>query len=160
MKSGDRILAIVLLTVSCLWTYQALRLPFPEFSRVSKMGPGHFPAGVGILLGLLSIVLLARTFRARASGAADIDAPAPRSADEGLSRQLILGFVMFAGYILVVPLAGFLLSSVVFIFLMVNRIGHFRWLPSGVISIAITVFLWLVFVHWLVVPIPTGPWGV
>lgn len=152
MKLADRTLALVLLAISVFWTVTSLRLPFPEFSRVSKMGPGHYPAAVGILMGLLALLLLVGSFRG---------ASPPEDADkeEGPGRLLLLGFAMFAVYVLAVPLAGFLLSSVVFIFLMVNRLGGFRWLASGVIAAAITVFLWLIFVHWLMVPMPTGFWG-
>ena len=151
MKIADRTLALVLLAVSVFWTITSLKLPFPEFSRVSKMGPGHFPAGVGILMGLLALLLLIQSFRT---------SPAAEDDGEGApGRPLLLGFAMFAGYVLLVPLAGFVLASVVFIFVMVNRLGGFRWLASGVIAAAITAFLWLIFVRWLLVPLPAGPWG-
>jgi hypothetical protein len=115
------------------------------------MGPGHFPAAVGILMGLLALLLLIRSFQT---------SPAAKHDGEGApGRPLLLGFAMFAGYVLVLPLAGFLLASVVFIFVMVNRLGGFRWLASGVIAAAITAFLWLIFVRWLLVPLPAGPWG-
>jgi hypothetical protein len=151
MKIADRTLALVLLAVSVFWTITSLKLPFPEFSRVSKMGPGHFPAGVGILMGLLALLLLIQSVRT---------SPAAEDDGEGApGRPLLRGVARFAGYVLLVPLAGFVLASVVFIFVMVNRLGGFRWLASGVIAAAITAFLWLIFVRWLLVPLPAGPWG-
>ena len=152
MKMADRILALVLLAVSVFWTVTSLRLPFPEFSRVSKMGPGHYPAGVGVLMGLLALLLLARSFRTSAAAGDEEEG-------EALGRPLLLGFAMFAAYVLAVPLVGFVLSSVVFIFVMVNRLGGFRWPAAGVMAVGITFFLWLIFVRWLLVPLPGGPWG-
>lgn len=163
MKWGDRALAIVLFSISCLWTYQSLKLPFPEFSKVSKMGPGHFPAGLGILMGLLSLVLLVKTFLPRYATSKTDEPPQPKedgAAEGGVGKKnLIVGFCLFAAYVLVAPLTGFLPASVIFVFLMVRVIGRFRWVLSGLISIVITVFLWIVFVHWLSVPLPAGPWG-
>jgi hypothetical protein len=63
MKWAERITAILLLALSVLWIKLAVNLPFPAFARAAKMGPGHYPIAVAVLLGILAVILFWQTFR-------------------------------------------------------------------------------------------------
>jgi len=73
---------------------------------------------------------------------------------------LIVGFVLFALYVLLTPLIGFIPSSILFVLAMARIVGAMSWVKCGLTSVFITGLLLLVFVYWLQVPLPTGPMGV
>jgi putative tricarboxylic transport membrane protein len=158
MKWAERITAIVLLALCLLWIYWAVDLPFPSFARVAKMGPGHYPIAVAGLLGLLSVLLFGQTFRdAKHAGSAEDDEE--QSRDPGGFRHLITGFAFFLGYVILVPLIGFVLASVVFVFCFIRLIGRFNYWLSGALALGIPALLWTVFAYLLTVPLPKGPFG-
>jgi len=158
MKWADRITAIVLLALSVLWIQLAVNLPFPAFARVAKMGPGHYPIAVAGLLAILAVLLLWQTFRfdklTNPTEEDEEESPHPRG-----SRNLIIGFGFFLIYVIFVPLIGFVLASVVFVFCFIRLLGKFSYFLSGVLAVGIPVFLWAVFAYMLTVPLPKGPFG-
>ena len=164
MPWGDRALAIVMLAVSVVWTYLAFKLPFPSFAKAAKVGPGHFPAAVAILMGVLALILLAKTFVPKPGQAGNDGGDATKAGsgpvDKMGRKHLIVGFVLFALYVLLTPLIGFIPSSILFVLAMARIVGAMSWVKCGLTSVLITGFLWLVFVYWLHVPLPTGPMGV
>ena len=158
MKWADRITAIVLLALSGLWIKLAVDLPFPAFARVAKMSPGHYPIAVAGLLAILAVLLLWQTFRSeKHSDSAKDDEEQDRDA-HGF-RHLTIGFGFFLIYIILVPLIGFVLASIVFVFCFIRLIGQFNNLLSGALALGIPALLWTVFAYLLTVPLPKGPFG-
>lgn len=164
MPWRDRALAVVMLAVSGVWTYLALELPFPAFARASKVGPGRFPAAVSILMGVLALILLFKTFVSKPAKVGNDEGGHAKEGDDPVEktgkRHLAIGFVLFTLYVLLTPLLGFIPSSILFVLGMVRIVGAMSWVKCGVTSVMITVFLWVVFVYWLQVPLPAGPMGV
>ena len=164
MPWGDRALTVVMLAVSGVWTYLAFKLPFPSFAKAAKVGPGHFPAAVAILMGVLALILLVKTFLPRPGGTRTDEGGSPQGKDESSEnkgrRHLTIGFGLFTAYVLLTPLIGFIPASILFVLGMVRIVGGMPWLKCGMTSVIITTFLWAVFVYWLQVPLPTGPMGV
>jgi len=158
MRWADRIAAIALLGLSALWIRLAVDLPFPAFARVSKMGPGYYPIAVAGLLAILAVLLLWQTFRSEknAEGTEDDE---QQSLDPRGSRYLIIGFGFFLAYVILVPLIGFVLASIVFVFCFIRLIGQFNYLLSGTLALGIPALLWAVFAYLLTVPLPKGPFG-
>ncbi len=158
MKWAERITAIVLLALSALWIQLAVHLPFPAFARVSKMGPGHFPIAVAGFLAILAVLLLWQTFRSeKHTGSAEDDEE--QSRDPRGFRHLLIGFGFFLAYVILVPLIGFVLASIVFVFCFIRLIGQFNYLLSGALALGIPALLWTVFDYLLTVPLPKGPFG-
>jgi putative tricarboxylic transport membrane protein len=164
MPWADRALAVVMLAVSGVWAYLAFKLPFPAFARASKVGPGRFPAAVSILMGVLALILLVKTFIPKPDRVRPDEGKSPRENDESSEktnkRHLAIGFCLFTAYVLLTPLMGFIPSSILFILGMVRIVGAMSWLKCGMTAVIITTFLWVIFVYWLQVPLPTGPMGV
>jgi membrane protease YdiL (CAAX protease family) len=158
MKWAERITAIVLLALSALWIQLAVDLPFPAFARVAKMGPGHYPIAVAGLLALLAVLLFCQTLRSeKPTDAAKDDQEQSRN-PRG-SRLLIIGFGFFLTYVILVPLIGFVLASIVFVFCFIRLIGQFNYLLSGALALGIPALLWTIFAYLLTVPLPKGPLG-
>jgi len=158
MKWAERITAIVLLALSALWIQQAVNLPFPAFAKAAKMGPGHYPIAVAVLLGILAVILFWQTFRSEThTGPAEEDAE--QSRDPRGFRHLVIGFGFFLAYVILVQFIGFVLASIVFVFCFVRLIGKFSYWLSGLLALGIPVLLWTVFDYLLTVPLPKGPLG-
>ena len=158
MRWAERITAIVLLALSAFWIQLAVDLPFPAFARVAKMGPGHYPIAVAGLMAILAVLLLWQTFRPKkhADSAEDEE---EQSRDSRGFRQLIIGFGFFLAYVILVPLIGFVMASIVFVFCFIRLIGKFNYWLSGALALGIPVLLWTVFAYLLTVPLPKGPFG-
>ena len=125
MKWAERITAIVLLALSAFWIQLAVDLPFPAFARVAKMGPGHYPIAVAGLMALLAVLLFWQTFRtAKLIDPAEEDEE--QSRDSRGFRILIIGFGFFLAYVILVPLIGFVMASIVFVFCFIRLIGRFN----------------------------------
>jgi putative tricarboxylic transport membrane protein len=161
---SDRVLAVVMLAVSSVWTYLAFKLPFPAFAKAAKVGPGHFPAAVSILMGLLALILLIKTFVSKPEPAGNDGGDATKEesgpVDKMGRKHLVTGFVLFALFVFLTPMIGFIPASILLVISMVRIVGAMSWAKCGLTSVLITGFLWVVFVYWLQVPLPTGPMGV
>ena len=158
MRWANRITAIVLLALSALWIQLAVHLPFPAFARVAKMGPGHYPIAVAGLLAILAVLLLWQTFRSeKHTESAEDDEE--QSRDPQGFRHLIIGFGFFLTYVILVPLIGFVLASIVFVFCFIRLIGQFNYMLSGALALGIPALLWTVFAYLLTVPLPKGLFG-
>lgn len=158
MKWAERITAVVLLALSALWIQLAVDLPFPAFARVAKMGPGHYPIAVAGLLAILAVLLLWQTFRSEKHADPAEDDEEQSSVSKGF-RHLIIGFGFFLAYVILVPLIGFVMASIVFVFCFIRLIGKFNYLLSGALALGIPALLWTVFAYLLTVPLPKGPFG-
>ena len=158
MKSADRIFALILIMLSVLWVLLAVRLPFPAFARVAKMGPGHFPIIVASLLAFLAVLLFWNTFHSEKYADLTVDKE-KQSRNPSESRYLITGFGLFLAYVILLPIMGFLLASSVFVFCFIRLIGQFNYLISGALALGIPTLLWAVFSYMLTVPLPMGPFG-
>jgi putative tricarboxylic transport membrane protein len=158
MKWAERITAIVLLALSAFWIQLAVDLPFPAFARVAKMGPGHYPIAVAGLMAMLAVLLLWQTFRSVKHIGPPEDDEA-RSRDSRGFRHLIIGFGFFLAYVILVPLIGFVMASIVFVFCFIRLIGQFNYWLSGALALGIPALLWTVFAYLLTVPLPKGPFG-
>jgi putative tricarboxylic transport membrane protein len=158
MRWAERITAIVLLALSVFWIQLAVDLPFPAFARVAKMGPGHYPIAVAGLMAILAVLLFWQTFRfeKQIDPAGDDE---EQSRDSRGFRHLIIGFVFFLTYVILVPLIGFVMASIVFVFCFIRLIGQFNYWLSGVLALGIPALLWTVFAYLLTVPLPKGPFG-
>lgn len=158
MRWAERITAIVLLALCVLWIKLAVDLPFPAFARVAKMGPGHYPIAVAGLLASLAVLLLWQTFRCEKHAASAEDDEEQSRNPQGF-RHLIIGFGFFLVYVILVPLIGFVLASMVFVFCFIRLIGQFNYLLSGALALGIPALVWIVFAYLLTVPLPKGPFG-
>jgi putative tricarboxylic transport membrane protein len=164
MPWGDRALAVVMLAVSSVWAYLSFKLPFPAFAKAAKVGPGHFPAAVSILMGVLALILLIKTFVSKPEPAGNDGSDATKEesgpVDKMGRKHLVTGFVLFALFVFLTPMIGFIPASILLVISMVRIVGAMSWAKCGLTSVLITGFLWVVFVYWLQVPLPTGPMGV
>ena len=116
--------------------------------RPAKMGPGYFPFGLGLLLGVLGAVLLSRSLLRT-------EAPQPwPSLHLGPLAIVLLSVFLFSQ---VLKPLGLLLSTALLV-VMVSKASHeFRWRETLVNAAVLVVIVLVVFVYLLKFQIPVWP---
>lgn len=147
--------ALGFLGIAATWIEQALRLPFPSFVRAARVGPAHFPLIVASFLALLSVIWAVQELKKKQEPKRDVDVPA---------LKVLPWYMAFGLYLLMVPVIGFILTSLGFIFgtamvKLTDRLA-LRLAKATLAAILITGLEWAVFKGWLGVPLPRGLLGV
>jgi putative tricarboxylic transport membrane protein len=165
MRLGrDGIAGLVCLAISLALLPHAFGLPRLP---IVPIGPGFYPAIVLTFMALTSAVLVLQDLLARrrqppppqaATPEPDVPAPAPTRA-----YGLVAGsFVTIAVYIGVLPLLGFRISTVLFVFvfqMLLERPGSpLTLLRQAAVAFGAAAVTYLVFNEYLAVLLPRGSW--
>ena len=140
MKRNETAGGIALLMFGGATAVLSLQLPIGTFRAA---GSGLFPLGLGVLLMVLaSMFLLA--LRVQAPPQAQPDAGTHEAPESPRQMLLFLGAIILATLLLVVLL---------------RILGVTQWRLNLLISGVTTGVAYLVFVHWLKIPLPMGRLG-
>ena len=150
MRSADRIAGAALLALAAAFATYALR----QYAYWGENGPGpaFLPFWVGLVLALLAAMLLVGAVRSREAGA-------PWLPDRtGLLRiGLVLGATI--AYVGLLGVLGMTLATVLFLVVLVRWPDRQPWPVAISVAVAVAAANYLVFVRWLHVPLPEGPFG-
>ena len=119
-----------------------------QMGTAAKMGPGYFPFWLGLLMTLLGVLVLLRSFSAKAI----IEKIPPFN---WRIIGLITGSVLIYGVLL--PKMGFLVSVVALVFMSASASHEFHWKGTLVNAIFLTAFTYSVFVLGLKLQFPLLP---
>lgn len=157
MQRADRLTGLLLLafagyTLAAGWGmgYWQGRIP----------GPGFAPIWIGGGLVLAALFLLLR----RAPGAPALQLLEPIRGDEPpalLARELILAAeiaVVTIAALLLVPRVGMMAGVAVLLLALIRLLGG-TWRSAVSTALVLPAAFYLLFVRWLQVPVPKGPWG-
>jgi hypothetical protein len=112
-------------------------------------GPGYLPFVFGALL--LPLALLA--------GAQAVFAPAAPAEGQGGLRKPVLVLLVTAAAVAALEVAGFPLAVFLMLLVLFALVERKPPLASLLASAGVTAALYLIFVVWLSVPLPLGPFG-
>ncbi|PYN55894.1 MAG: hypothetical protein DMD94_10070 [Candidatus Rokuibacteriota bacterium] len=142
----DLVSALFWLAVAIFAAAQGLAL---KLGSLKQPGSGFFPFWGGVVLGLLSLVLVARSLgRQSATG--------PRVRPES-SRLLVVAGALL-GYVLLLERAGFVAVTFAFLLLLL-RLERRGWAFSAATAGAGAAASWALFQLWLKTQLPVGPLG-
>ncbi len=129
---------------------------FPSLHGQSY-GPDLFPRLIGIAIIASGLLLIVRGVRHKQQSGADSRwiEPGPWLEQSALKVNLLLLFLSLVGYALFSDWLGFILSSMLILFVLLYRLGS-SILLSLLIAAATTAVLQLVFAKLLLVPLPAG----
>jgi putative tricarboxylic transport membrane protein len=152
---GDWALAVCTVLGAAIYLHADSRLP--QLQIGDPMGPQVFPALIGIGL-LASGLLLAAETRRKRRRAGDVTPADPA----GRQHQLILiGVVMWTAlYYLAFEPVGYLISTLVYMFVLLACFNRGRWGMNAACAVGFTLAAYAVFVELLQVALPPGVFGV
>jgi hypothetical protein len=120
-----------------------------SFGHAARPGPGYFPFGLGLLLLLLGLVILARAVLARPELE---EKPFPIA---WKPLAVTVGSIVVFG--LALPVLGMLLTLPLLIVTISAAGDQFRWRDVLLNSVVLTAGSWVVFIKGLSLTIPVWP---
>ncbi len=150
MRSADRIAGAALLALAIAFAAYALR----QYAYWGENGPGpaFLPFWIGLVLALLATMLLVGAVRARDPGE-------PWLPDRtGLIRiGIVLGATI--GYVALLNVLGMTIATALFLVVLVRWPDRMPWPTAIGVALGVAALNYAVFVRWLHVPLPEGPFG-
>jgi len=141
----DRVAGYVLLAIGIITAWSSTSL---SMGKASRPGPGFLPFGLALILIILSIALIAKSWKKE-------EQSVPFWPERGWLRPL-LGVGIFLLYAALLPPLGFILTTFFFLICWMWVIERIRWVTILPISIGVTAVLYLIFSYLLEVPLPGG----
>jgi len=155
-RTMEIVVALVLLAVSALVVIDSYRLG----SKWGDDGPqsGYFPFYIGLLLGIASLATLGGVFlkEARRGDRSDSSGPEPQFVAWAQLKLVLSVLVPAIVYVLGVQLFGMYVASAVYIALFMRWLGHYPWVKSVGIAVAVTATIFVLFEIWFKVPLYKG----
>lgn len=111
-----------------------------DLGSLRRMGPGAFPMITGGLLALLAAIALVQNLRV----------PMPVERADPIAVMGVVGGV--ASFAFFTPLLGVLPATAVAVFVTGSAIPGFRWPHKLLLSVAVALAVWLIFVLGLGMP--------
>lgn len=122
--------------------------------ELHQPGPGFLPFLVGAaLLFLSSIISLQALRRKRVASGGTISCGIGKYRKSGL---ILLALVL---YNLVLSFLGFSVTTFLFVVFLMKVVETQRWTRTIVTALCSAVGFYFVFQSWLMLDLPTGPWG-
>ena len=147
MRSADRVTALLLLAFSAAFAAGAIKY----YSWWGSGGPGSafLPFWLGLVMAGLALMLLFRSIRQTDPGEGWL----PRG--EGL-RDMLVVLGVTSAFVAFLSITGMVIGTAIYLLILVRYLGRHPWWITAAIALAAAGFNWLVFVHWLRVPMPEG----
>jgi hypothetical protein len=141
---------IVIMVVGLLSIAEGIRLVVGEKIQLyDVLGPGFYNAGIGLILTILGILYFISQRGKNLN-----------EKKKGTSREyrvkMLSMIVIMAVYIALIDLVGYFFASIPF-FLMINKVAGLRsWLTVVIVSLAMTISFYIIFVTWMGTVFPRG----
>jgi hypothetical protein len=150
MRGYDLVSSLFFSVCGLLIAVGSLSMPI---GRLGEPGPGFLPLFIGILMGILSIALFIRSYRAGISEkkAFWIDRKQWPKVFTTILALMIYAFALRG--------LGFALVTLLLLVFLFKVIGELSWRVSIIGPLLTTSFFYLVFKVWLEVQLPEGPFG-
>ena len=144
MRNADRVTALLLLAFSVAFAAGALKY----YSWWGSGGPGSafLPFWLGLVMAILALMLLFKKSRVEGGWL-------PRG--EGL-RDMLVVLGVTSAFVAFLSVTGMVIGTAIYLLILVRYLGRHPWWTTAAIALAAAGFNWLVFVHWLRVPMPEG----
>ncbi len=131
-------------------------------SPLVPIGPDFYPRIVLIIMAVLSAMMVAFDLWRQRSQAGPATAPAGAPPEKRNYRLVALTFAVFAGYVILLPLVGYRLSTFIFMAALQAVFekprSARRWFVLLISALATAAITYIVFEHYLSVLLPRGRW--
>ena len=151
----DGITGLILLAISLVLLVKSFQLPSLP---IVPVGPGFYPAIVLSFMAAASALLVLQDIvKHRAASPAGAGDTPPRR-----YRLVVIAFAIVGAYVVLLPLAGFRVATLLFVAALQAALGRPRtareWAVLVAIAVGATVAVYVVFERYLLVLLPRGAW--
>jgi putative tricarboxylic transport membrane protein len=151
----DGIAGLILLGISLFLLFKSFQLPSLP---IVPVGPGFYPAIVLSFMAAASALLVLQDLMKRRAVAGDGAGDAPRRN----YRLVVIAFAIVGAYVVLLPLLGFRLATVLFVGALQAALDRPRsarqWVVLATIALGTAVVSYFVFERYLLVLLPRGTW--
>ena len=147
MRSADRVTAALLLAFAVAFSVGALKSY--QWWGSGGPGPAFMPFWLGLVMAILALMMLIKSLKEKNAGAAWL----PRG--EGL-RDMLVVLAATVAFVALLNVTGMIIGTALYLTVLIRYLGGHPWRMTLAIALAAAGFNWLVFVHWLRVPMPEG----
>lgn len=151
---SDRVIFVCTLIIAAAYFYGTAQIPSLQIG--DPLGPRAFPYLVGIGLLVAGGWLLLEMLQSKKAAQ-----PATHAESEDRRHLILIGAVVawLAIYFALFERLGFLLSTPVFLFVLMAYLNRGKWMANGLTSVLFTLGAYALFNHVLGVPLAKGPLG-
>jgi hypothetical protein len=147
VRSADRVTAALLLAFSAAFSAGALKNY--QWWGAGGPGPAFLPFWLGLVMAGLALLLLFRSLKDPNPGEAWL----PRG--EPLRQMLVvLGATVL--FVALLNVLGMVIGTALYLVFLLRYLGRHAWWLTLAVGVGTAFLTWLVFVHWLRVPMPEG----
>jgi putative tricarboxylic transport membrane protein len=151
----DGIAGLILLAISLFLLAKSFQLPSLP---IVPVGPGFYPAIVLSFMAAASALLVLQDLLKRRPAAAAGAGAAPRRN----YRLVVLAFAIVGAYVVLLPLLGFRVATVLFVGALQAALDRPRtvrqWSVLAAIALGTAVVSYFIFERYLLVLLPRGAW--
>ena len=151
----DGIAGLILLAISLVLLVKSFQLPSLP---IVPVGPGFYPAIVLSFMAAASALLVLQDLMKQRTPAAADAGDAPRRN----YRLVVIAFAIVGGYVVLLPLVGFRVATVLFVAALQAALGRPRtprqWAVLAAIALGTAAVSYVVFERYLLVLLPRGAW--
>ncbi|MCX8022010.1 MAG: tripartite tricarboxylate transporter TctB family protein [Syntrophorhabdaceae bacterium] len=153
MKKDELIAAIVLFIFGLITVILSLKMPIGNFRAA---GSGLFPLCLGILLMLLVFIHEVKGLLAKKSlkeiKVTIYEAPAE-------VKNVVFFLIVIVLSVLLFSAIGYFLFAFLLMLFLVRILGDKRWVFNIILSLITAAASYVLFIHWLKIPLPKGILG-
>ncbi len=164
MNWSNIIIGVILLVFSAFYFYSTSEFPPP--SKTENLGPAFFPTLLAAALAILSLLLILTSFffrdvSGKEKGGAVIQGAERLEEDsfsaDDVSYKFLFGTIVLSFlYVGVLSILGFLVSTPLFLIILIRVLGYEKWVNNLAASVGLTAALYLLFATALGVALPAG----
>ncbi len=155
MKKNETVFFGICVAFFGFMTYQAVTLLGQ--GRAGEIGSGLWPLLASGISTLLSVVLLLNSLRKPSREKEARETPNPETETEQRRRITVaLGVVCLLGYIVLIPVIGFILATLLFIPAFALALGERRKAILWISPFLLTAIIVAVFAKFITIPFPRG----
>ena len=144
----DLVVAVLVFALGAIVGYDSYRLG----ASWGSDGPqaGYFPFYIGLLICICGAVVFVQSF-------VRLGTDRKVFVTAGQFKQVLVILLPSAVYVFGVWLIGIYVSSLLFITLFMSFAGHYGWLRSAAVGLAVSLSAFVMFELWFKIPLPKGP---
>ena len=151
----DGIAGLILLAISLVLLVKSFQLPSLP---IVPVGPGFYPTIVLSFMAAASALLVLQDIMKHRAAAPAGPGDAPRRN----YRLVVIAFAIVGGYVVLLPLVGFRVATVLFVAALQAALGRPRtareWAVLAAIAVGTAVSSYVIFERYLLVLLPRGAW--